>query len=262
MKQLSPVLARGLFYALACALFAWSCSLTMKFLGDVLPHVELAKYMGLALFDLGALSWLFVFLKASQGMAQRAIALTLSLIDLAGAVLIGFAQIMLGGQSFAEIPADLGTVAIWSIAIWTGLNLFSILGFHLVDPAALREMSQRAAKDKILSQALDKLDRRTDEIAGGVADSLAEAWQGELLLELDALKHAAPALPANVQTIDGQAKDPEEPKKRRLFAWTPAPKRKNGAAPEPAIYQAETEKLPEPTAPKVEYRAPREPRGK
>ena len=38
MKQLSPVLARGLFYILAAALFTWSCSLTMTFLWDLHSH--------------------------------------------------------------------------------------------------------------------------------------------------------------------------------------------------------------------------------
>jgi len=231
MKQLSPVLARGLFYILAAALFTWSCSLTMTFLGDVLPHIPLAKYLGLIMFDLGALSWLFVFLKASQGLAQRAIALAMSLVDLAGAVLIGFAEIMLGGPQFAEIPKDLGTAAIWSIAVWTGLNLFAILVFHLMDPTAQREMAQRNAMDKITSQALDVLDKRTDELAAGVAGELAEAWCDHLLLELDVMRRSALRLP---ETIDARALDSLEEAARK------SKPSKNGKEQE-RIYPVETE---------------------
>jgi len=106
-----------------------------------------------------------------------------------------------------------------------------VLVFHLMDPTAQREMAQRNAMDKITSQALDVLDKRTDELAAGVAGELAEAWCDHLLLELDVMRRSALRLP---ETIDARALDSLEEAARK------SKPSKNGKEQE-RIYPVETE---------------------
>ena len=56
--------------------------------------------------------------------------------DRIGVGLMTIAEIVLGGQTFAEVPAMLGTAAIWAVGIWTFVNVAGIVAFHLSSPDA------------------------------------------------------------------------------------------------------------------------------
>ena len=122
MKTLAKPIAKTVFYLLAGVLLVWTASLTLSFLGRALPEIKLAKYFALAVFDIGAVAWLLVFIASAEGIAQRVIAVLACVLDLVGIGLMVVAETMLGGQNYVSIPENLGAIAIWGIAICSKRN--------------------------------------------------------------------------------------------------------------------------------------------
>ena len=86
MKQLLKTIGAILFYIFILAVAGWTASLTLAEVRVILPNDPITPYFALALFDGGALTWLLVFLGHAKGLAQRAIAIMLLVLDLAGVV--------------------------------------------------------------------------------------------------------------------------------------------------------------------------------
>jgi hypothetical protein len=201
MSHLMPRITRLLFYLVAAALLVWTASLTLAFVGSALPDMQLARYFALVVFDLGAVAWLLIFVYAAEGIPQRTTALILALLDLAGISLISFAEIFTGGQEITAAPADLATIALWSIGIWTTLNLTGIFAYHLTDTAIMQDIARKTAGDKITARSLRLLEQRTDEIADDVAGVLADRLTRETLVRLS-------AVPASTQLIIPETSNP------------------------------------------------------
>jgi hypothetical protein len=201
MSHLMPRITRLLFYLVAAALLVWTASLTLAFVGSALPDMQLARYFALVVFDLGAVAWLLIFVYAAEGIPQRTTALILALLDLAGISLISFAEIFTGGQEITSVPADLATIALWSIGIWTTLNLTGIFAYHLTDTAIMQDIARKTAGDKITARSLRLLEQRTDEIADDVAGVLADRLTRETLVRLS-------AVPASTQLIIPETSNP------------------------------------------------------
>ena len=77
MKMFSKIL----FYIVAGVLVTWTASLTYSFISQALPDQPITPYFALVVFDVGMVSWLFIFMFAAEGIAQRGIALLLSSPD-------------------------------------------------------------------------------------------------------------------------------------------------------------------------------------
>ncbi|MFZ1597584.1 MAG: hypothetical protein WAW26_17160, partial [Anaerolineae bacterium] len=80
---MSRTIARGAFYALALGVWFWMMTNTLSVTQMIFPNQEgllggMLPYMALIMFDVGAVAWLFVFLRYSEGIAQRAIAVVVS----------------------------------------------------------------------------------------------------------------------------------------------------------------------------------------
>jgi hypothetical protein len=172
-NNLSKTITKILFYSVSTVLFVWSASMTVEFLGNALPDMPLVKYAGLVIFDLGALAWLAIFIMGAEGAPQRSISLLLCIFDLLGVGLMVTAEVMLSGQQFAAAPDQLFTIALWSICIWTLVNLFGVFGYHLTDPGTRQQIAQRSAEDQITEIALKQLSDKTALIASDVANQLS-----------------------------------------------------------------------------------------
>jgi hypothetical protein len=191
MRSLMTTVSKVLFYLLAIGLLAWTASLTLAFVGGILPELVLAKYFALVVFDVGCVSWLLIFLFAAEGTPQRSTALIMAFLDLIGVGLMVFAELFTGGQQFASIPADLASIALYGIGIWTIANLVGVFAYHFTDPATMQDIARRNAADKIASLSMKMLDSKMDAIANGVANDLAEQMKVETLLKLSAGKQNA-----------------------------------------------------------------------
>ena len=187
MKDLAKPIAKTVFYLLAAVLLVWTASLTLSFIGRALPEITLAKYFALAVFDVGAVAWLLVFIFSAEGLAQRSIAVLATVLDLVGIGLMVIAETLLGGQNYVSIPDNLGAMAIWSIAIWTFLNVVAVFAFHVLDVEVQKSISIKSAHDKIQAKSLQELDKRADEIADQVAKELGDRMINETLLSLSVM---------------------------------------------------------------------------
>lgn len=187
--MLNRTIAKFLFYGVALVLLAWTSSLTYSFLAMALPgQFWLIPLLGLVVFDVGMIAWLFVFLSHAEGAIQRAAAIILCLFNFVGVGLMTISEILLSGQTMAAAPAMLGTVAIWGIGIWTTVNVLGVLVFHLGDPAARREMAIQAEKDAIVEGAISKLKSRRMDNEDRIADVLSASMFAQVESELRADK--------------------------------------------------------------------------
>ena len=119
MKQKRSGLKRTgsqiVFGLISVVILLWTSYLTTSFLSMVLPSsFWVVPYLGLVVFDGGMIGWMFVYLYLAEGSMQRSIALGLTVFNLIGVGLMTIAEIVLGGQTLTEVPAMLGTVAIWA----------------------------------------------------------------------------------------------------------------------------------------------------
>ncbi len=205
-------IARGLFYGVATVLVLWTASLTYAFIHAALPQVHwLVPIFALVVFDVGMLAWLKVFLDYAQGSGQRAVALSMTLVDFLGVGLMVLAEILLGGQTMVTAPENLGEYAIWGIAIWTVINVGAIIAFHLLEPGVRRTMALRTEMDLVFDEALKKLPTKRAAVSGQLSDQLSDDMLLQLMAELaakrDTTAPTTPALPAGVTTVAESSKN-------------------------------------------------------
>ena len=181
MKWASKII----FYFVAACLVAWTASLTFAFVSQALPGQPFTRWFALIVFDLGMVSWLLIFMYGAAGIAQRGIAFLLSVFDLIGVGLMCYAEIFLGGQTFATIPVSIGTVALYAVVIWTVVNLAGVWGYHYAEPENLKRMKIQSAQDKLTSKALDLFEEKIDKLAPKVADEVATRMTDNAVLEFD-----------------------------------------------------------------------------
>ncbi len=185
--MLNRTIAKFLFYAVAVILLVWTSSLTYSFLSMALPNTFwMIPLLGLVVFDVGMVSWLFVFLSHAEGAIQRAVAITLTMFNFLGVGLMVIAEILLDGQQMVQAPEMLGTAAIWGIGIWTIVNVLGLLIFHLGDNNARREMAMQSERDAVFDAALKNLTQQRAVIQEELARQLGTAMLDDLIREVRA----------------------------------------------------------------------------
>lgn len=240
MKKAIAVLLSTL---LALALLVYSALRSLDFISATLPpDQQILAYFALAATEGGLVLWLLYFLYGAAGAYQRGTALLMVIVDLVGAVALFTADTMLraGEQGLtATLSLDAIKVVILAMSGVIALNISAGIFTHLMDPTARKQQAAEEANDQIEDQALKMITQNSQSLAAELAPLIAADWMQQTRARYTAALGTGSqlSLPSS-QTIEGQAKDPEEkPKRRSLF--TPAPKRKNGAS-EPQVYQAET----------------------
>jgi hypothetical protein len=178
------------FGLISVVILCWTGYLTTSFLSTVLPAAFwIVPYLGLVVFDGGMIGWMFVYLYLAEGSMQRSIALGLTVFNLIGVGLMTIAEIVLGGQTLAEVPAMLGTVAIWAVGIWTFVNVAGIVAFHLSSPDARIAAAIQEEKDAVVEAALDDLSNRRQEnakiLSGQMGAGMFKTMVSELSLDSD-----------------------------------------------------------------------------
>lgn len=237
--MLNKTIAKFLFYAVAAVLLVWTSSLTYSFLSMALPNTFwLVPLLGLVVFDVGMIAWLFVYISHAEGAIQRAVAIILTMFNFIGVGLMVIAEILLDGQQFAEAPVMLGTAAIWGIGIWTVFNVLGVLVFHLGDNQARRAMAYQNEKDAIYDAALGDLKTRRIAIQKAMSEEISRAMMDEMIAELrqdidgdgrrdiferpghvgnpthDAPRHEPPIMPVAYPVDQGQGERPNGPPRK------------------------------------------------
>jgi hypothetical protein len=182
---MSKTLAKGIFYLVAVVLLVWTGSLTYSFVSMALPNAHfLVPALALIVFDVGMVAWMYVFLSHAEGAIQRGTAIALCLFDFIGVGLMVMAEILMGGQQIAAVPAMIGDAAIWGIGVWTVVNVLGVIVFHLGDPEARKAMAFQGEKDAIWDGALKDLQQRRIGVSKQLAHELSGRMFAELLSEL------------------------------------------------------------------------------
>ena len=203
MKKITEYLGKGLTGLFVLGLLAWAANLTILAVRAAIPDQPLTPYLALVLFDGGALAWMQIFLKQSKGTPQRAAAILLTVLDLAGVIAMSAGGLhLIASNAISKILlwATLTNVSAW---YWYKLsspdNLEAIQAQNLEDE--LTEEAQRQAKMNIEREAV-KLGavlatRTTSRIKYRMrlpmtAQEAAE-WQGEAIE--GEVTETTPALP-------------------------------------------------------------------
>jgi len=192
--------AKIAFYFVAIVLIVWTSTLTYSFVASVLPAANwFVPLFALVVFDAGMIAWLVVFIDHAAGNSQRAIAILSCVFDLIGVGLMAFAEILLGGQTLATVPANMGEYAIWGIGVWTVVNVAAVVAFHLTDPDARKRMALQGEKDAIFNEALEKLKTKRAQQSGVLSDQIANGMMEQMKAEL-AVDHNNDGVPDIMQT--------------------------------------------------------------
>jgi hypothetical protein len=134
---------------------------------------------------------------------------------------MAFAEILLGGQTLASVPTNMGEYAIWGIGVWTVVNVAAVIAFHLGDPEARKRMALQGEKDAVFEEALTKLSTYRAKQSGQLSDQLATAMMEQLKAEL-AVDHNGDGIPDVMQGPNPlRQNQPGNGVPRRMAATTP-----------------------------------------
>jgi hypothetical protein len=184
VKALTKAIGKILFAVFGVLVFFWTASLSLAELRQILPGDPIQPYIGLILTDIGALCWLLVFIGQAQGLGQRAIALIMFVVDLAGVILLAGGRLLTGGQTMTEIPQQLGDTLVWGLIGLTILNLLSAYLFHLAEPGTWKAVEFGVLVDKVQKEALDQAQRNIESEAQALGAILSARATAELKYQL------------------------------------------------------------------------------
>lgn len=153
-KGIGWVIAVIFFTALAVTVTTWTASLTVDFVGSVLPELPMAPWLALAVFDAGMWIWALVFIYMAAGIWQKGIAIVMSVFCIIGVGVMSLSELFLGGQNYTLAPEGLGTISVWVIGVWTFISVAAICAFHLADPETQRKMAVREEQDETIKAGL------------------------------------------------------------------------------------------------------------
>ena len=204
MKDVLKVVGNILLYVFAIVVILWTASLSLSLVRRLIPGDDITPYFALALFDGGALVWLIVFIGKAEGLMQRALSLLTMALDLLGVGFMSFAELYLGGQTFVEIPPELGKMVIWAVGGYTILNVVVIYLFHISSPAVAQEIELRTVQDKIFSEGMDQARSRLQANTRQLGDRISNRLTDKVLYGLHLLDPEA----EEQMVIDGKLKEP------------------------------------------------------
>ena len=173
---MGKAIAKGLFYLFAFIVVAWMVTNTKGMLDMVFPGNAIIPWLGLAVFDVGAVAWLVVFLRDASGTGQRSVSIVSSLVSLIGAILMTVAHLYMGGQTITDVPAEMGTYVIWAIGIMTALHATAVWSYHVLDPLEMMEIKQKMGEDRIIALAYKKAEAEIDDRADVLATHIGRTW--------------------------------------------------------------------------------------
>ena len=173
---MSKAIAKGLFYLFAAVVVVWMVTNTKGMLDMVFPGNVVIPWLGLAVFDLGAIAWLVVFLRDASGTGQRSISVVASLVSLIGAIAMTVAHLYMGGQTITDVPAEMGTYVIWAIGVMTALHATAVWAYHILDPLEMMEIKQKMGEDRIIALAYKKAETEIDDRADVLATHIGRTW--------------------------------------------------------------------------------------
>lgn len=203
MKKLYSTIGKIIFYLFVVAVFAWTASLTLGEMKQILPNDPITPYFALALFDIGALAWLMAWQGHARGLMQRSISAIMLILCLAGVVLLSAGRLLSGGQTMTDIPASLSAAVIYGVVFATLANLAAIYAFHITDPDTMAEIETGLLSDTLRDEAMKQATANIEAEAQALGAIMAARATGQLKYNLRLPMSAK----ESAQVIDAQAQD-------------------------------------------------------
>jgi hypothetical protein len=169
---------------LGAVLMIYTASRTVHFIRSTLDaEQQVLAFIALAAFDGGAVIWLILFLRGASGRWQKALALSMFVLDVAaliGAFILD--TLLTSGRSglIAALSPDEVRAGILFLSLVIAANVVAVLVFHALDPEAMRLAAERDARDKIEEAALKAIATQADTLAAQLAPVQAAAWVAQM----------------------------------------------------------------------------------
>ena len=183
MKSLFKGIGSVLFYVLAAGLVIYAGSRSLDFIQSTLPpDQKLIGWLGLLATEGGAIVWLVVFLKQSQGLGQKVISFLSAVMDMGGSIMLfTFDTLIRSAQNGAILeltPDDVKNV-ILALSGLIGVNLIAVFAFHVFDPENMRKMREDAAHDAVQGSLLKQIEENAENLAKEMLPDLYAQWEGK-----------------------------------------------------------------------------------
>ncbi|HUI89337.1 MAG TPA: hypothetical protein VLX61_11510, partial [Anaerolineales bacterium] len=180
MKNFWKGIAKVLFYVIGSALLIYSSSRSLDFIWSTLPgNQQIVGILGLAATSGGMITWLMLFMYHSEGLGQKVTAGLMVAIDMAGEIGLFTADTLYRSAQAGMIAAltqdEIRSVII-ALSALIAINIISMVAYHLLDSANLRNMREAFVRDQLEAKALEEIERRGDQLAQQLAPELAAQW--------------------------------------------------------------------------------------
>ncbi len=179
--MVSAISEAGAYGMLALGLFGMVVSLTMGALEWIMPEEDILRFVGLLLFDVGAVIWLAVFIYYANGTVQRAISILMFLACFIGTALMVALKLLQGGQQFVTPPPELGMVATYGVIAMIVISLGATYLYHLSNPETWAQFKEQVVRDQIEAKSYEQLEDDMEEIANDVAKDRALVMRRQAL---------------------------------------------------------------------------------
>lgn len=181
MKSLLNWIGSIAFYVLSAGLVVYAGSRSLDFIQSTLPpEQKMIGWLGLLASEGGAIIWLVVFLKQSQGVPQKGIAVLMAMADMVGSIaLFTFDTLIRSAQNGAIVALTQDDVknVILALSGLIGLNLVAVFAFHVAEPENMRKMREDAAHDAVQSSLLQQIEDNADNLAKEMLPGLYRQWE-------------------------------------------------------------------------------------
>lgn len=150
------------------------------------PSQQYVAYIGLAMFDVGILGWLYYAMRSAEGASQRAIAYGMIFVCMAGVCVTTVMDMTLVSQQngYIKVPEQWFWLGLWSVIIVIICNVVAGILVHLTDPEQRKRMEIQHVRDEIHALTIDRIRQQKDTIAPVIAQRTADHWADQTVAQM------------------------------------------------------------------------------
>lgn len=225
-------LATLILSLMALGLLIYTGSRTVDLISITLPLDQQAlAYVALVAFDGGLIGWTWYYLKGAKGAWQRAIAIAMIFVSLAGVIIAFMGDTLYQSAqrgALTDLPSGLVLTVIIGLGAVISINIAAFIGIQITDPTTRKEQAAQEAQDEIEEAAIAQIRASSKMLATELAPRLGQAWVDEMRARYGAAlpgpAPARPALPEQKPTVISQPETLEAKDENPLeLAETSAP---------------------------------------
>lgn len=197
-------------------LLVYTASRSYEFLAMTFPPDKaVLAFAGLIALDGGIIAWLRTYQSTGIGLAQRAIAASMILIDFVGSALTFIADTLYNtgkvGMTFELASQDMWTI-ILVVSLIIAANVGASVAFHMLDPESQKKRALSDARAEVDEEAIRLVKNGTAEMAAKIAPQMAASMLDEhsanLKIQVSETRTRTKRLQATAARIDPDYFDP------------------------------------------------------